>query len=255
MKYESLIKEAKELAIQSIKIFLAKLNINPDKLESIYNININVNVLAKDDAEYDHGKNIIILNKEYLDYMIDQISTDKEHQNRYVVDIARTITHEMLHANLYINGINNKSELNLSDKSPAETIMYQYGLEEALTSVITTIIIGTRNSYNLNIESLIERTRNNEAYPRYEKVGALLIDKLEIDMIKAFMTSRYNEYLSNEYGDSYNEIVNSIGKLYSLELIKERYVNEPIKEKENDNEQSIIQNNVENLINTYRKRL
>lgn len=246
----AVINEAKEIAVNSIRSFLAKLDINPNELEDIYDINIKIDQLAKDDAEYDHINNRIILNKDYIDDMIYEINLDKENRNRYIVDIARTITHEMMHAN--IDRI--KASEQIKNQS-LETIMYQFGFEEAITSILATLIIGTRKNIKLDTEPLMERIRNSNAYPKYEKVGALIFNNLGIDMLKICMTTNYDKYLSNECGQNYNEIVNSVGKLYSLELIKERYVEGSIEERNNDSQQEQIQKHVEGILNTYGKRL
>ncbi len=246
----SVINEAKELAINSIKLFLTKLNINPNELEEIYNIDIKVNQLAKDEGEYDHKNNTIVLSEDYITDTIDKMEQDNENRNRYIVDVARTIAHEMMHANLDRIKI---VKPNLNDS--LETFMYQFGFEEAITSVLSTIIIGTRKDLKLDINPLIERIRNNDAYAKYEKVGALIFNNLGADMLKTCMTANYDEYLSGEYGDDYSKIVTSVGQLYSLELIKESYIEDSIEESKNNSQQEKIQKYTENILNTYRKRL
>lgn len=267
-EYTALILESKALAINSIKKFLTKLDINPDAFEHIYNIDIKVASLINynnlDDetvALYDPTSFTISIDKDYLDDAIIEIIKNKEDRDMYIIDTAKYIVHEMIHAIRTIMIDNNYHKLYMEEtqekgipsvayeydlkynsnevsKSAEETIEYQEGFEEALTSVISVIIIMTRNSNDLDLEPAVNRIRKKAAYDSGEKATALLVQSLGPEMLKWFMTSTYEDsyynYFLKEYGPKYDELVKYIGSLYN---------------KNN----SRIQNKAENIINENKK--
>ena len=257
-EYTDLIQKAKELAILSFKKFVNKLGYNEEAFEHIYNINITLDNLKLENATYDHVSNLIILDKGYVDDAFMCILLKPEEENKYIVDIGKTIVHEMIHANRMIM-INYDSTVyskdyserpNINDKpsgieearpvksnilkvvseydlkyngreeslSSEKTIKSQFNLEEALTSVISVIMIMTRKSDDLDIEPAINRIKEIDAYDSAEKATALLIEKHGVELLKWFMTSTYDDvyynYFLNKYGEDYDKLVKYIASGY-----------------------------------------
>ena len=226
------IQKAKELSIYSLKTFLRKLNLDESILNDIYNIEIVVDKVNDDsDLEFDHENFKIIISPFYLDELVDELM-DNPNEDQPIKQLSKNLIHEMLHANRVVDNlvvsehytsgndlldsINKKYNLT-NDEKIEDTIISQRGFEESITEVISLIIFLTRNDENLDIKPVIERIRTKAVYNDDEKVAALLIDKLGIDMLKWFMVSthgEYSNYFKKVYGSNYEKLVHYINSLY-----------------------------------------
>ena len=226
MKYQELINKAKAEAINSLKIFLKKLSINENLMQDIYDTDILVKKLNFiENLEFDHDNFKIYVNETYLEELTDELDSDQATKQ-----LAKSIIHEMLHANRVLkdekvvaseitktgndllDNINNKFITN------DNLLLSQRGFEESITEVIALIVFLTRNTDDLSINAVTERIRTRSVYNDDEKVAALIVDRLGVDMLKWFMlstyTNEYHNYFKEKYGTKYETLVQYVNKLY-----------------------------------------
>lgn len=226
MKYQELINKAKAEAINSLKIFLKKLSINENLMQDIYDTDILVKKLNfTENLEFDHDNFKIYVNETYLEELTDELDSDQATKQ-----LAKSIIHEMLHANRVlkdekvvaseITKTGNDLLDNINDKfiTNDNLLLSQRGFEESITEVIALIVFLTRNTDDLSINAVTERIRTRSVYNDDEKVAALIVDRLGVDMLKWFMlsthTNEYHNYFKEKYGIKYETLVQYVNKLY-----------------------------------------
>ena len=111
--YYKMIQGAKDNAISYLKHFYELLNLDPNLLNFMSNVNLDIKPLLNNScAEYWSDTNTIIVNTNYIDNLISSIYDDFD--NPYVVekskqDLELTMVHELIHSNrvvLKTNGLN-----------------------------------------------------------------------------------------------------------------------------------------------------
>ena len=256
MQKIEIIKQAQELAINSLKNFIKNLDLNEEEFDYIENIPILLGKTEnkKHEAEYYHYTNSIIVDNSYLDDYLDKINRNLIDERRIITHYAKTIAHEMIHASRTILRVGDKKEKdkiniisefyhktdNPSSKYKKERILNQNYFEEVITETIANIVILSRNDRSLNLENINEIIQKHEQ-DQDIKIGSQIINNMGIDLLRWFMTaayeSQYYDKFEKTFNDKYDEFLKNISKIYnkttqnksvSIKLIEEteKIVNE-----------------------------
>lgn len=243
----NLVNEGQQEAIKNIKHFLELLDLNKEAFNHLYNIEIKIDNIKKNEfAQYNLYDNIIILDIDKIIELAAGNEYNEKTKNIIIDTIAITIIHETIHANRTIMientiNINNIEEgktstdlllasdnylgnsLNLKEIS--KKLYNSRNFEEILTETISTIIEFSKNDTELNLDDVCNKILNSNTVFCI-KVGANFIKNMGIDIIKWFLTSVYNDYYIDEleliFKDNYDKLVSNFGKLYDELLYKEK---------------------------------
>lgn len=245
---KKLINNARKLAINSIKDFLNKLNIDYTTYEEIFNIDIKIDILEKDnEAVYFPETNIIVFNTNYLQNKLsavkmvntDENMTDSQKSNfeyTILLNVEQVLIHEMLHAIRRDTSISNRSN-DANDKNN--------GIEEILSESIADLIVRSNLEPDINIDKLDSSITEAKNYKKSDILGFNLIKLLKIDLLKWFLTSQNYDYLKEKFTDDYDNLIKYAFILYEAEH-EER--------KDREERESIESFNIANDIINKRKK-
>lgn len=128
-QFAKLLEEVKVISIDSLKNFFKLLDINPELLRYIDNIDIKIGKTDDDaPAQYNPYEKTITMGTEYfydMLYYINNNSNDEKIKRNVILNMAVTLVHEMIHVNRTMMVQDGVNPLTIWAKAEEESIKYQ----------------------------------------------------------------------------------------------------------------------------------
>ena len=216
---KQILNDSKTIAVESLKKFINNLGINPEEFNSIYQIAINSERIETAQNEevtavYYNKENRIAINDEVLEEYIHDIDSNQVTENRVKINLAKTITHEMIHAIRTIKHLNieNIEETNLISEfyygdnlnEADKVIETQNEFEEIITDTLAITILLNRNNEKIDLEETNEIIEENESDDNI-LFGSEILKEKGIEKIKEFFLASKNKIKNYDFEDEVKE--------------------------------------------------
>lgn len=241
---EQIFESAHQLAIKALQNFIKNIGLNIENFEHLYETPITIGPILRPEhaAEYNYYNNNIKINNEYLTDLAKKINDKKANENTVILNVAKDLVRELIHANrtiTVINPQNKTTEKNLisafyvmgpneDEEYASERANSQVSLDEIITDALSEVIIKSISYKVFNFEEINEFIQTKSDY-QIIKEGLNILDAIgpdKLETLRWFMTAayqkNYEDLFEKTFQDEYDDLLYYVNDIYTSDYCEEK---------------------------------